>query len=101
MTRGAGRGRRLALLGEEIYASAGQLGSLLTETYVWQKPAISERAQRALFRRVEHDRAFRAIQDVPHETVLAGLFPDAVGATAAIDHEPWLCHHEWDARGRL
>src|SRR5438445_10954815 len=110
MTRGAGRGRRLALLGEEIYGSAGRSTTLPAETNVWQEPSISERAQSALFRGVEHDRAFRAVEDVPHEAVVAGLLldtigadavgADTVGATAAVDHESRLCHHEQDARGK-
>ena len=96
MTRGAGRGRRLALLGEEIYGSAG----LLAEINVWEKPSISERAQRALFGRIEHDRAFRPLEDVSNEAVLTRFFAGPVGAPAAIDHEPWLLHNR-DASERL
>jgi len=92
-TRGAGRGRRLALLGEEIYVSACRSTNMPAETNAWEKPSISQRAQRALLFSVEHDRSFGTVEDVTHETVIAGLLADAIGATAAIDHEPWLCHH--------
>jgi hypothetical protein len=93
-TRGAGRGRRLVLLGEEIYGSAGGSTTFPAKTNVWEKPSVSQRAQRALFRGVEHDRPVRPIEDVSNEAVLTGCFADAVGASAAIDHEPWLCHHD-------
>src|SRR5258706_5491447 len=83
MTRGAGRGRRLALLGEEISGLAG----LPAKSHVGKQASFAQRAESPFFSRIEHDRAFRAIQDVGDKAVLAGILR-SVGAGAAVDHEP-------------
>jgi len=93
MTRGAGRGRRLALLGEEIFALAG----FPAESHVWEQASIAKRSQGALFRRIEHDGAFGSLQYVGDQAVRAGIAA-AVGTGSAVDHELRLCHQFLHAR---
>src|SRR5438132_13710759 len=90
MTRGAGRGRRLALLGEEISLLAG----LPAESHVGKQASFAQIAKSTLFSCIEYDRALRPIQDVGNEAVVARVLC-AVGAAGAVDHQSAvvLCAH--------